>query len=158
MQSQALTPFKKLQLEFWTGFRAYALNNATRIRPIKATPGNCMNLALGRTDVFPRAVATRYKSELRPRSGHEIRAELVIACLNSKQLFEHLASRRGQIERDFGEALTWSTPEEKPSYRAYLRKDVDLNDRNRWPEYHAWLVQKLDTIHRVFRPIVKKQM
>lgn len=155
VRNQAITPKQQLQLEFWTAFREYALEHALRIKPIKPAPQRWMNLSIGRDGFYLQAIASFYDTERDTYGSHEIRAELVTHGSNSKLFFEHLEGRRAEIERELGETLTWHNPEDKIQCRIYLRKEADLNDRNRWPEYHAWLVEKLDGLHRVFQPIIK---
>lgn len=155
VRSQAITPRQQLQLEFWTAFREYALDNASRIKPTKPAPQHWMNLSIGRTGFAFGAIASLYDSVRDTHEGHEIRAELQTHGQKSKLFFHNLEATREAIERDLGETLTWHNPEEKNQCRVYLRKDADLDDRARWPEYHAWLVEKLDAFHRVFQPIIK---
>lgn len=52
------------------------------------------------------------------------------------------------------EPLTWYAAEGVRARRIYLRRDADLEDRGRWPDYHCWLVKKLDQMHAVFAPRV----
>ena len=35
-------------------------------------------------------------------------------------------------------------------------RDADLNDRNKWPEYVFWLVDKVDKFRKAFRRRVEK--
>ncbi len=61
-----------------------------------------------------------------------------------------------QIEKEIGEPLTWHNPLEKRTCRIYVRKSTNLQDRSKWPEQHAWLVEKLELFRKVFAERVKK--
>jgi hypothetical protein len=37
----------------------------------------------------------------------------------------------------------------------YVRSPADINDTDKWPEYHKWLREKLETLHKVFAGRVK---
>jgi len=37
-----------------------------------------------------------------------------------------------------------------------LRRGANLEDRSDWRTQHAWLREKLETLHRVFGPVVRQ--
>jgi len=150
----SLTPTKKLQLEFWTEFRAYATEHAERIRPTKPLPQHWMNLALGRSGTGLAAIASVMDSESGSFDNHELRAEVNLTGVNASTFYASLRPQMASIEAELGERLTWHNPESTQGSKMYLRKGVDLNDRARWPDYQQWLVEKLDSLHRVFAPRV----
>ena len=39
--------------------------------------------------------------------------------------------------------------------RLYTRKDADFLNESLWPQHFDWLRQRLETMHKVFAPIVK---
>ncbi len=150
LDADNLSEASKLQLEFWIAFREYALEHATRIRPTKPFPLHWMHLALGRTGARLAAIASLYDSEKQSYDGHVLRAEVVLTGPDSKLVFQVLHSMREEIESEIGEPLIWYNPPDKNMCRIYLRRAVDLMDREKWDDYHGWLVEKLDALHRVF--------
>ena len=52
-------------------------------------------------------------------------------------------------------ALTWHNPLDKAACRLYTRKSADFLDEQLWPQHFEWLRERLETMHKVFAPIVK---
>ena len=145
-----LTPTKQLQLDFWTEFRAYAEEHAERIHPTKPLPQHWMNMALGRSGTGLAAIASVMDSVNEGSDNNELRAEVNLSGSNAAAFYEGLRSQKREIEEELKEQLAWHNPESTQSSKMYLRRAVDLHDRERWPEYHEWLVAKLDSLYRVF--------
>ena len=74
---------------------------------------------------------------------------------NAKEMFAALHKQRGAIEKALGFELTWHNPEDKAACRLYTRQDADFLDETLWPQHFAWLKERLETMRRVFAPIVK---
>ena len=140
-----MTDARRLQLEFWTTFRSYAEQHATRFRPTKPHPQHWMTVALGRSGFHLSGIA----------SVSELRAEFVIVHAESAACFSKLEAERAAIEAEFGEPLTWYSAEGVKARRIFLRRAADLEDRSAWPEYCEWLTVKLDRLHEVFQPRVR---
>lgn len=54
-----------------------------------------------------------------------------------------------------GFALTWHNPENKAMCRLYTRQNADFLNEALWPQQFEWLRQRLETMRKVFGPIVK---
>jgi hypothetical protein len=156
VEKESLTEAKRLQLEFWTGFRSYVEEHGSRIKPTKPFPQHWMNIALGRGGFKLGAVASFWDSVAETGDSHELRAEAVIETNDSKTHFARLVAQKGQIESEVGEPLTWHNPPNKRMCRIYVRRPALLTDRDHWPEYHAWLLQKLEALHKTFAQRVKQ--
>lgn len=52
LQTVEQTEAKKLQYDYWTAFREYALEHAQHIKPTKALYQHWMNIALGAVALF----------------------------------------------------------------------------------------------------------
>lgn len=115
-----------------------------------------MNIAIGRTGMRLSAVASYWDSIAKNFGSHELRAELVLDDNNSKTYLEQLFSEKEKIEKEINEPLTWHNPPEKRMCRIYLRKTTNLQNTDKWPEQHKWLLEKLETLYRVFSMRVKK--
>jgi len=154
-QSAALTPAKEMQIEFWSAFREYVETQGATFKPTKPLPQHWMNIAIGRSGFKLNAIVSLFDSESESYDKHELRAELELTDNNAKVYYAQLLAMQEQIEGQLGEPLTWYNPENKKTCRMYVRTTVDLHDREKWPEYHEWLRTKLDTLRKVFRPVVK---
>jgi len=151
-----LSDAKRLQLEFWTAFRGFVEGKSTTIRATKPNPHHWMPIALGRSGCHLSAVASFWDSLTESYSKQELRAEVVLDSLRAKSHFKALEAQKEQIEASLGEHLTWYNPADRRMCRIYLRRDAVLTDRDKWPEYHEWLLAKLENVHRTFSARVKQ--
>jgi hypothetical protein len=154
-ENSALTESKMLQLDYWTAFGEYVSKQQTVIKTSKPLPQHWMNISLGRSGTKLAAIASFRDTESESFDSHEIRAEVVLSDLNSKNYFQQLHAAKHEIEDQLGEQLTWHNPEDARMCRIFLRKSTDLEDRSNWGEQQRWLLQKLETLHRIFNPRVK---
>ena len=155
LEAGGLTEAKALQVEFWKTFRDYVEERRSVVRPTKALPHHWMNISIGRTGFRLSAVASLYDSEENTFGGHELRAELVLDDGRADEHFLALQAEKDAIEQTIGEPLTWHRPENARMRRIYVRRGADLESRKDWPEYHAWLLAKLELFHKTFAPRVR---
>ena len=152
-QRGELSEAKKTQLEFWTGFAAQ-MKDTSKVRCAKPSPQHWMSHRLGLSGCHLDSIASTYDSTTN-RSGGELRVELYLDSTEAKVHFAGLQANKEEIERELGEALTWYNPSEKRMCRIYVRRPADINDRKSWPDYYAWLKEKLEALQRVFEPRVR---
>jgi hypothetical protein len=150
-----LSATKQTQLEFWKAFRDYLSQQQSHVKTQKPQPQHWLSISIGRTGFYLSAVAAFWDSVAGNGDNHELRMELVIDGTGSKARFAKLATVKEQIEAELGEKLTWHNPADKRMCRIYLRRLVDLNDKAKWPEYHAWLLAQVEAFQRVFAKRVK---
>ena len=150
-----VSPHKQLQLKFWTAFKQYMEDKGSFVRCQKPLPQHWTNHAIGRSGVHLDSIVSLWNSETGMK-GPEIRAELYLNGPNAKQEFFALEKLKDSIERDLGFPLTWHNPENKAACRLYVRQGYDFLDEALWPEQFEWLRTKLETMHKVFAPIVKR--
>jgi hypothetical protein len=115
-----------------------------------------MNIAIGKSGIRLAAVASLWDSVAESFSSHEIRVELALDDNNSKKYFEQLEIDKAEIEKETGEKLNWYNPPEKRMCRIYVRKSTNLEDKNKWPEQHDWLLKNLRIFYDVFANRVKR--
>lgn len=149
-----LTEAKELQLRFWTRFRQYVQNRDTTIRPTKPHPQHWMNMAIGRSGFGLAAIASHWDSETESYDTHELRAEFTINE-NAAGFFPALSIDKDEIEHELGYPVHWHNPEGTKSAKIYVRRPADLSDEEAWPEFHQWLLDKLEDLNRVFRNRVR---
>ena len=145
-----LTDSKLLQREFWTAFREFVKDKDSSIKTTKALPQHWMNIAIGRTGIRLCAVASLWDSVNETYDSHELRAELALDDTNSKTFFEQLQAQKEDIENEIGEQLNWYNPAEKRVCRIFVREGANLQDKEDWPKQHAWLLEKLELLYKVF--------
>jgi hypothetical protein len=115
-----------------------------------------MNISLGRAGFGLIAVASTWDSAGGGYGNQELRAELEVNDRNhAKNYYGLLLQEKDAIEREMGEALTWHNPETARVCRVYVRRATDLKDTTARDEQFAWLLEKLETLHRVFAKRVR---
>lgn len=82
----------------------------------------------------------------------------------NKILFDHLHGRRGQLDEEFGEPLSWRRMDDKKVSLIECAAPFDGHDRSVWPAMIAWLVSHVKRMEAVFdkevpglRNVVKAQ-
>lgn len=142
-----LTRTRQLQLRFWQQFGELVATQSTIIKPRKAQPQHWADFALGRWEFYLNAF-TNSREQL-------IGVSLALVGPNAKAHFHLLRNQQEGIERAIGEPLNWwELPEKKSSYVSLTRKNTSLREEATWPEQQAWLLEKLELFHQIFRPIV----
>lgn len=154
-EDQGMTAGQELQVEFWTGLRNYVEEHGADFRPTKALPQHWMNISIGRTGFKLNAIAALSSSLQSATDPHEIRAEFELYDNYAKAYYAQIYPMKDDIEREMGQPLEWYNPEDRRTCRLFLRNGVDLYQRDRWPEYFAWLHEKLNRLHQVLSPRVK---
>lgn len=152
--SGEISAHKQLQLRFWTAFREYMEAKGSFIRCQKPSPQHWTSHAIGRSGVHLNSIVSLWNSDTNAK-GPEIRAELYIDGPSAKQEFAALEKQKESIEKSLGFPLVWHNPERAAMCRLYTRQDADFLDETLWPQQFEWLRQRLETMHRVFSPIVK---
>jgi hypothetical protein len=67
-----------------------------------------------------------------------------------------LEADRAAIESEIGAPLQWNPNPDNIDKVILLDRDADLDDRDKWPEYLAWLADQVGKFKRAFEPRVKK--
>lgn len=146
--AENLTDTKKLQLEYWTAFREYALANSKILKPQKPLPQHWTNVAIGRSNFHMVAAVDTWDKK--------ISVILVMGGDNAKPHYYLLEKDKKSIEVVLGIAPEWrELPTNKESHIA-IRKQTDPTDRTQWSEQHKWLLEQLEKFHKVFGPRIKK--
>ncbi|MCA9443727.1 MAG: DUF4268 domain-containing protein, partial [Candidatus Omnitrophica bacterium] len=151
---KSLTVTQKTQLDFWHSFKEYVETTGSRIRCQKPGPQTWMLVAIGRSGVTLEGIFSSSNTEGKSGVG-EIRVELLMSDDRAKTYFAELETMKAEIEKDFGGPMIWSNPEELKQAKVYVRKDAQVNDRDDWPNQHAWLKENLEKFDRIFRDRVK---
>jgi hypothetical protein len=142
------SPTKQLQLKFWIALIEKLAKNAPHIRPQKPRPQHWLNNSIGRSG-FGLNITANTRDE---RLG----VELWIPGLEAKRHFASLATLKEQIHDELGFELDWQElPDARACRIASWYPNASIEDESRWDEYLGWLTQRLVTMDKVLRPIVK---
>jgi hypothetical protein len=145
---------RQLQLRFWTGFKDYMEEKKSFVKCQKPGLQNWMNHPLGRSGLHLASVISAWNFETGTK-GPEIRVEVYLDGKTAKQDFSELEKQKAEIERSLGFPLRWYNAEGVKACRLAVRKDADFLNEALWPQQFEWLRQHVETMHRVFAPIVK---
>jgi hypothetical protein len=96
-----------------------------------------------------------WNTPTRSYTSPELRAELVLDGRTAKDDFALLFAKRQEIEQALGEPLEWNNPQHANMCRLYIRRDADIRNQALWPEQHTWLRTKIESLARVFGPLIK---
>lgn len=147
MNASHLSDTKILQLEFWSSFNEAAQGNTT-LRLRKPQPQHWYNFSVGSSKA---EMALTVNS-----STKEIAVEIYIP--NSEKLFECLFSHKGAIEETLGWELDWQPLPGKKASRIKIARTGDFTDKDRWPEYHRWMLETAEAFKKVFGRHIKDCM
>lgn len=149
--NEGLSEAKKLQLEFWTAFRGFLIQQENSpVKPVKPQPQHWMDFSIGRSWFNLSAIASLYDNEAASYESHEIRVEFVLKSEESKEQFAKLLESKSEIEKAIGSELIWHNPETARMCRVFIRKSVNLRNQAEWHNYHEWLFKQLGIFKKVF--------
>ncbi len=148
IESENLTETKKLQLEYWTAFREYVLENSKILKPQKPLPQHWTNLAIGRSYFHMVAAVDTWDKK--------ISVILVMSGPNAKPHYYLFERDKERIEQELGLTPEWRELPEKKESHVTIRKNLDPTDRSLWAEQHKWLLEHLEKFHNALSPRIKK--
>lgn len=126
-----LSETKKLQYEFWQAFCQYAFGKADFAQQFsrrKALPQHWYDLSIGSSACHAGLTVNTVKKTI----GAEIYID------DDKALFEKYKSRKQEIEAELNTELIWRVAAKACRILA-VNKGIDLQCREKWPEYFEWL-------------------
>lgn len=145
--SGGLTPTRQMQLEYWTAFKQFLEDRGSALRPQKPYPQNWSNFALGRSGIYLSALLNTQKKR--------IAVQLTMDDDNSKAYFHLLHREQKAIESEIGKPLEWRALPKRKQSSVILFARYDPNNRDQWPEQHAWLCDTLERFHKALSWRVK---
>lgn len=150
-----LSPVQQLQLEFWTGFREYVVEKSSIIKPTKPLPQGWMSLSIGRSGFNIVAVASTQDPDTLNLSGHHLRVEFLAIDDPDKNYFNQLANEKVNIESEYGSSMNWAPSPGIKQSKVFVKCSANIDDRDKWPDYHTWLMENLERFHAIFSKRVK---
>ena len=147
--TEALTETKVIQLEYWTGFSEYLISRSSIVKPQKPYPQHWANYKIGKVGFVLGALLNSRENS--------IGIELYMNDNYAKAYFGLLSEQKESIHEQLGFTLHWmELPERKASRLLINLKDKDPFDKKAWPEYYAWMKEKLEKTDKVFRPRIRE--
>ncbi|MCR2830802.1 DUF4268 domain-containing protein [Acidithiobacillus ferrooxidans] len=148
MNDQPATEGKALQLKFWAAFAGHLKEQKSPVRPQAPRSQHWMTFGIGRTGFNMHGLLNTREDR--------IGVEVTMTDANAKDYFNALRAEKDSIEDAFGDSLEWlELPEKKQARIARYKEDCDLYTENRWPEYMAWMRERLEKLDKVFRQRIK---
>lgn len=146
--STKLSSTQQLYAEWYSGLMDYIGEHNKLVTRVKPAAQYWANFGVGRSGFN----LTSLLSVMQRRLG----VNLTIIDPNSKPHFHLLRAQKAQIETEAGESLEWSElPAKKSSYITLYSWNIELTNRDDWPQQHKWMAEKLDLFHRIFSWRVK---
>jgi hypothetical protein len=145
--SGPLTPAQELQLAFWTLFRDRLLEKKVLPSAQTPRPQYWFDIALGRTSFV--------LSSICDTSAGRIGVRVYLGSEVADAALAQLSSEKAVIEREIGVPLQWNPYPDKKDKIIGLFQQVDLNARDRWPEYCDWLIDHVIKFRKTFMPRIK---
>ena len=143
-----ITEAKALQLEFWTSFRETLLEKKIVVSAHTPRPQYWFDVSLGRSNI--------HLSNIANTSDGRIGVRVYIGNKISDAALPQLEAERVAIEKEIGEPLQWNPNPDNKDKIILLDRAADLNNRDKWPEYVAWLAERVAQFKRAFEPRIKK--
>ena len=147
--SAALSDTRKLQLDWWTEFRKALLARKVIASAPAAGPRYWFTVALGRTGIHLSNICDTY--------GNRIGVRLYMRHkYGGNAALTQLEEQKEEIEAEIGQPLKWNANPSALDRTILLQRDVDLTDRERWPEHVAWMVEMTEKFRISFGPRVNR--
>lgn len=149
IEDGSLSDLNQTQREYWAALREKIEEAGSVIRPQKPQPQHWTNFAIGRSEFSLGASMNTQKGF--------IQVELGCTGPNNKAHFGLLHDQKPEIESELGIPLDWQELPGKKMSRICIRKyDVDPLNQSDWPAQHDWILQHLESFHRVFSNRVRQ--
>ncbi len=146
-----LSPAKRFQLDFWTGFREHVKAHGSPISPPNPGPQNWMRLGLGKTRFYLFAYISTGDADDEDFSVQELRAEVAIDDLDhAHDYFDQLLAEQADIESQIGHALEWIKQQNRRRCRIVVRQLTSAEAFGTRDEQYAWLLEMLEGLHNAF--------
>lgn len=143
-----VSELKEQQRRHWEALMAEIARRGSPLGLRKARPQQWQNFSVGRSGF-------RLAGVQNTQAGW-VRAELFVGRATAKTHFEALYQDRDAIERELGFAPVWEPLPDRIGARVSAKLEgVDPTDESDWPRQHAWLIDRLEALRRVFGPRVR---
>jgi hypothetical protein len=145
--SRGMTQEKRLLLEYWTDFVEFLRENDSPLKNAKPKPFEHMGFPL---DNYQALYAYAHIKK------NKIHVQVYLKGSKAKIYFEDLKRETDAIEKIIGAKLEWDDSRPKERSIDLFKNDVDVTDREAWPDQHRWLCEMLQAFNKAFAGRVKE--
>ena len=146
-KTTAANPTQQLRLEYWQEFNDYAFQNVEFSKAFnkkKPSTDHWYSLSIGSSACVI--------SILRIQKRNELGVEFYIN--DDKELFGLFFAHKAEIESDMEMALDWRKLPDKKASRIIAVKDVELDNRDKWPEQFDWAMDVCLKMKKAFKKYI----
>ncbi|NJL48883.1 MAG: DUF4268 domain-containing protein [Leptolyngbyaceae cyanobacterium SM2_5_2] len=147
-EPEPLTALQQENLDFWSGLSDLMDRQGSLVKPGAPTPAATMGFAIARAGFRLNAILDREHGSLY--------TELLLSGVDAHPHFYLLAHERELIADDIGLPLIWDDSSEHTCVIASTLAEVDLADRDCWPNYQVWFCDCLERFYEAFFERIKQ--
>ncbi len=147
-EPEPLTELQQENLDFWSGLGDRMDRQGSLVKPGAPTTEATMGFAIARAGFRLNAILDR--------DHRSLYTELLLSGVDAHPHFYLLAQERDLIADDIGLPLIWDDAGEHTCVIASTLAEVDVGDRDRWPDYHAWFCDCLERFYEAFFDRIKQ--
>lgn len=146
-KTTAANPTQQLRLDYWQMFNDYAFQDVEFSKAFnkkKPSTDHWYSLSVGSSSCVI--------SILRIQKRNELDVEFYIN--DDKELFKLIFVHKAEIESDMGMTLDWRELPDKKASRIIAAKDVELDNREKWPEQFDWAMNVCLKMKKAFKKYI----
>ncbi len=147
-EPEPLTALQQENLDFWSGLCDRMDRQGSLVKPGSPSTESTLGFAIARAGFRLNAILDRDHSSLY--------TELLLSGIDAQPHFHLLAQEREAIADAMGLPLIWEGTGEQACMVASTLTSVDLANRDRWPDYHAWFCDCLERFYEAFFDRIKQ--
>ena len=133
------------RFEFWTQFKAFAIQNKVTLRLQKPSHQHLTSISIGNFEACISLTINSIKGLFA--------AGLYI--YDNKDLYTQLFAHRAEIEVDLGSAVEWMELPGKKASRIKVSTPGDFNAKEKWNDYFNGLLAHAEKFYRTFPKYLK---
>jgi len=146
--SDADSPIKQTQLEYWTYLKTYLGEHESFIKSQTPTPQHWLTFTIGKAGFH---LSTTIHSR-----ENRMGVELFISGERAKDYFYLLYQNKDAIENKIGQPLEWMELPNKKGSRIVCFKKANFDNKEIWDQDMAWFKEMLEKFDTTFRPLVRQ--
>lgn len=150
-----LSETRRLQLEFWTGFQEL-MESDGKLPYGNPTSSAYMSHGTGIARIQVQSVFSTFNTPSNSWIIGELRVDLKFSGESGQSQFEQLSQSRDEIQREAGQKYSWHGQTEGTNARVFVQRDAEVEDRDQWTEYQAWLKTEVERMFKVLVPKAKE--
>lgn len=147
-EPEPLSELQQENLDFWTGLCDRMDRRGTLVKPGSPATAATMGFAIARAGFRLNTILDRDHGSLY--------TELLLSGIDAQPHFHLLAQEREAIADQVGVPLIWDGAGDDACMVACTLAEVELDNRDRWPDYQAWFCDCLERFYEAFFDRIKR--